>query len=531
MEKRQDTKYQLNINTLICEDNNGNSMQSIWLFIYLVIIFGIFPIITTDQYFNITVTRYKFFVLTTVIYCIGSIIISFVERIIKHNTYQGDACIKKENLFFVSPIFWMEAFMLANIFSFIVSIDKTASLTGKEARYMGVITYIVFGALFFVIASGKKIYTSVFFVFAISTFCSYIIAIFQHLGNDFMGYKTNIKPGMVDDFISTFGNINLFASFLSVSIPVFAIIFTFCEAQLYRIVSVIVLLLGGMSLMVANSDSGFLGVSFAFFVIFLLAVGDGNVVRFLDSAAIVYLGIFTISFINRFLLDYHNKKNGVAKVLDNIGVSLWIGIGVIFILIVAHYIKKKYAYGLTQIDRKKLIISIVIVVVISLIIFVIIGKYINLSILSFDEKWGTYRGLIWGISADIFRNASSVHKMFGYGNETVELLTRADYYDIMMLNTNTVYDNAHNEILQYLITTGIVGAISYVGLVVSSFAYILRYSRKKLIPYICLGAISGYFINALVNINQPITTPFLFVFMAVGVGYVRYMMKQEAKND
>lgn len=531
MEKRQDTKYQPNIKKLICENSDGHSVQSIWLFVYLVNIFGIFPIITTDKYFNITVTRYKFFMITTIIYSIGSVVISFIEKLCKQNIYQGDACIKREKMCFLSPVFWMEAFVLANIFSFIVSIDKMVSLTGKEARYMGVLTYIVFGALFFIIASGKKIYTSVLFVFAISIICSYIIAIFQHLGNDFMGYKTNIRPGMVDDFISTFGNINFFASFLSVSIPVFAIIFTFCKKRLYIIISGIVLALGGMSLMVANSDSGFLGVLFAFFVILLLAAKDGKTVRLLDSAAIVYLGIFAISLINRFILDYHNKKNGVAKALDNIGVSFGIGIGVILILLVSNFVKKKYAYELKQIDRNKLMISIVIVVVISFIIFVIVGKCINLSILNFDEKWGTYRGLIWRISVDIFRNASSMHKMFGYGNETIELLTRADYYDIMMVNTNTVYDNVHNELLQYLVTTGIVGAISYIGLVVSSFAYILRYSRKQLIPYICLGAISGYFGNALVNVNQPITTPFLFVFMAIGVGYVRYMMKQEAKND
>ena len=38
----------------------------------------------------------------------------------------------------------------------------------------------------------------------------------------------------------------------------------------------------------------------------------------------------------------------------------------------------------------------------------------------------------------------------------------------------------------------------------------------------------GYFVQGLINLNQPITTPFYFVFMATGVGYVRTLMRKDA---
>ncbi|MGN0367525.1 MAG: hypothetical protein ACI4EK_01990, partial [Wujia sp.] len=77
-------------------------------------------------------------------------------------------------------------------------------------------------------------------------------------------------------------------------------------------------------------------------------------------------------------------------------------------------------------------------------------------------------------------------------------------------------------LLQYLFTTGLVGLISYIGLFVSSVVYMLRNVYKK--PWI-LAAVSGcvaYFAQGTLNLNQPITTPFYFVFLAVGVGAVNY---------
>ena len=91
-----------------------------------------------------------------------------------------------------------------------------------------------------------------------------------------------------------------------------------------------------------------------------------------------------------------------------------------------------------------------------------------------------------------------------------------------------IYDNAHNEVLQYLVTTGLCGAVSYIGLFVSSFIYIFKNSKNDLVAYISLAVMLGYFIQGLMNLNQPITTPFYFVFMAVGVGYVRGLMRKDS---
>ena len=151
------------------------------------------------------------------------------------------------------------------------------------------------------------------------------------------------------------------------------------------------------------------------------------------------------------------------------------------------------------------------------------------------------------------------------------------YYDDMMNAVGVIYDNAHNEYLQYLITTGIFGAVSYVGLLVTTGGALVRTavsgavmnenesmssqsaekrSKEKaasrdsrtvrgsktgtglecLLGYaedegsmiaVLLG-ITGYAVQAFVNLNQSLTTPYIFLLIAMAGGLCRRYICQFA---
>ena len=110
------------------------------------------------------------------------------------------------------------------------------------------------------------------------------------------------------------------------------------------------------------------------------------------------------------------------------------------------------------------------------------------------------------------------------------------YYDEMIQITGRKYDNLHCELLQYMITTGIFGLITHIGFVSTSFAYIGKRMKGDPIAIACLASAVSYFTQSLVNLNQPITTPYFYVVLAAGVGYVRYkaqgygVFKEKAEN-
>jgi len=64
-----------------------------------------------------------------------------------------------------------------------------------------------------------------------------------------------------------------------------------------------------------------------------------------------------------------------------------------------------------------------------------------------------------------------------------------------------------------------------VGMVATTFIYILKNKKRNIITYISASVISGYFVQSLINLNQPMTTPLFFVFMAMGVGNAAYVNK------
>lgn len=142
--------------------------------------------------------------------------------------------------------------------------------------------------------------------------------------------------------------------------------------------------------------------------------------------------------------------------------------------------------------------------------------------LVFNDSWGTNRGYIWRKSFEVFWGFPFVHKLFGYGPETFGILTTKNFL-VDMLNTaqGQVFDNAHNEYLQYLVTIGALGLITYVVfLVTACWKMAVSRSRNTYLAG-CLFAVLCYGVQALVNLNLPITAPIMWLLLSVGMAGCR----------
>lgn len=80
-----------------------------------------------------------------------------------------------------------------------------------------------------------------------------------------------------------------------------------------------------------------------------------------------------------------------------------------------------------------------------------------------------------------------------------------------------IFDNAHNEYLQYLVTTGALGLLTYVVfLVAAGWRMAVRRDRN---PYLtgCLFGGLCYSAQAVVNLSLPITAPMMWLLLSVGM--------------
>lgn len=130
-----------------------------------------------------------------------------------------------------------------------------------------------------------------------------------------------------------------------------------------------------------------------------------------------------------------------------------------------------------------------------------------------DDSFGSGRIYIW-------RNVIKLipeHVLFGGGPDTLGLRTDAAferYDETLGITIHSSVDAAHNEYLNILVNQGALALISYVIVLIIVFVLWIRHSDNTIIAA-CGCAMLGYCIQAFFGLSSPITTPFLWIALAI----------------
>ena len=120
---------------------------------------------------------------------------------------------------------------------------------------------------------------------------------------------------------------------------------------------------------------------------------------------------------------------------------------------------------------------------------------------------------MWIRALYIFGDMSILHKIFGNGPDTfTAMMDISGYNEELIAFRKETTDCAHNVYLNYLVTLGIAGVISYITAIVSCVVRAVKKAFSNKYAVIFAGSVVCYGIQSIVNIDQPITTP-LFILM------------------
>ena len=88
-----------------------------------------------------------------------------------------------------------------------------------------------------------------------------------------------------------------------------------------------------------------------------------------------------------------------------------------------------------------------------------------------------------------------------------------------------LFENAHNEYIQYLITIGICGLAAYIAVLASALVKIVKRSFKDP-EFMAIGfAVGCYAVQASVNINVVIVVPIMLTLLMMGVSEDKASLK------
>ena len=107
-----------------------------------------------------------------------------------------------------------------------------------------------------------------------------------------------------------------------------------------------------------------------------------------------------------------------------------------------------------------------------------------------------------------------INKLFGTGPDTVYYVLKPHFAELAKYGDGST-DTVHNEYLNYLITQGLLGMLSYLAIIGSVCVRAFRRAKNNPMVLVFISAVICYAVQGIVNISQPMTTPLFFLFLSM----------------
>lgn len=472
----------------------------------------IYPIILTDKYFNITITRYLFFTITASLFLA-------VCLLLRIKTINKPERISLPHLSaFSHADVYFALFAIVSVFSALSSSYGAAAISGGAGRRMGMLMILSMFFAYLFISKFYRIREYEFIFFGIIGSFMGLFGMLQYIGLDPLGFLEGLSELDSVRFISFMGNINIYSSFICIVLPLAMYMYCFSESKANSAFWLFVIGSTFIGFMTTISDSGYLGIGAALVVLAVLTAKEKKTFKKLFVTVITMLlsgGLFDLIWT---LYGDPDHPSSVPNDIITDPKVIFAGVLISALAIVAinrFDISEKAFKGI----RWFIIIAATAAVAVCVILVVWvttsetevdfgdITKYFK-----FSKTWGNGRGFAWTKLLEIYSELPLHKKLIGTGPDTIAYEMVSRHNDEMNKLFGFYYDNAHNELIQYLVTLGLWGMLTYVCLVGSAVKSSLKanntISRAMILPIV------AYFAQGFVNITQPLTTPLFFVFLA-----------------
>lgn len=487
--------------------------------VYVIAVLTGMLLIYQDFYFNILETKYTYYCICTIpilLFIIGYLLIKG----------QFKAVFKCLSPVDISVILWGMCIVLSTIFS----PEKKLAFWGAgqyTGRYTGCFLLMLYIAAYFCITRYYKASEWHMFFFLTASIFMCLLGITDFFDMDLLHFKEELSEIQRYIFTSTIGNINTYTSCVAMSMAVFGVLFASAQDMKKVCGYGIGVFITYTALILGDSDNAYLSLA-AFFGLlpFYMFRFRGGISRYFVLMAEFFTSAKLISFIQNRMEQQVIPIQGLFRIIADYRYLTLIVIMMWFAALALYWVEYR-----TEIGKRKRQVLLYLWGVLLLIICGAMGAAIyDANVLGnadrygrikdyliFNDDWGTHRAYIWRIAIEDYLKFPFIQKIFGYGPDTFGAVTLANNYPEMVEKYSEVFDSVHNEYLQYLVTIGPIGLLSYLSIHVTAGIQIVKKKMNHPLAVAGLLAVLCYAAQAAVNINQPIATPVMWTLLAVSV--------------
>lgn len=500
----------------------------------------VFPLYYKDYYFDILEAKYRFYyrtmlamIVVVLLVSLAFLVVDFLEFKFQHTKAFLKRFSPKEIRNTMTAADWfLAAFLIAILISTFQSDFFYESFWGNEGRFTGLFLHLIYIVTFWMVAHLYRFKPWHGSFFLASAMLLLLFGITDYFKMDILGFKANISKDDIFDFTSTIGNINTYVTFVGIVFGCLSALFV-TEKKIWKaVIYYLAYMITAIAMVMGNSDNAVFAIGVVFgFLPFCAFRNHRGIQRYLLLLAGFTLGAQVTGWVNETMAGQVLELRGFVAVIAKLKVlrivAAGLFLGAVILYVAERWKKNKQGsnengdLGTRYVKMWAVFLAACVIGLLFVLYDVNIGgneaRYGSLkTYLKFSDEWGTFRGMIWRISFQAFGEQPLSHKIWGHGLDTFGLMTRF-YREETGRISGQVFDSAHNEYIQYFLTIGLVGFITYIGFLVSTLISILKKSRNKEWGLAIVFGAGCYLAQAIITINLPIVTPVLWMLLAVGI--------------
>lgn len=427
------------------------------------------------------------------------------------------------------PFISLALFLLACVISCALAGFSEAVLTGNEGRYCGLFFILCCGLAFLMITNGAVScdVLTVFLVFCASI-CA-ILGLINAMGIDPLGFYQRIRAGQEQIFLSTIGHVDFFGTFLTMMLPLAIGMYVFERRPFMRLAGMfgaIAMIFGACS---ARTDSAFLAMHLACFA---LTAISGHSHMCMARALSIWSLCFAALPLTRLLLSvspYNPRFTGLLLILCEKKIAVLLAVVLAISALFLVFAEKR---GIAAPGRKRTVAAALILFL--LLVFILLGCIVYFTVwdtqadlgeaasfLRFNDEWGSLRGAVYIRSLRAYSDFSLTQKLFGCGlDTTLSILT--PYFDDPAILVSGVFNDAHCQPLQLLLTCGLFGSLAFAIFYLSMMISVYRSMKNDSLLCGIEGSLCAYLVIMLLNVTQPILIAAYFSLCALAIARIHY---------
>ena len=432
------------------------------------------------------------------------------------------------------------AFIVIAFVSYMISLHKVegekedfwffeGAFYGTSGWYMGFMTYLILAALYFVISRFLRYSDKIWIPALAAAAIVFILGIINGYG----AYPIEMELQR-SGLVSTIGNINWYAGFQSVLLPVFYGFYLSAKKPVMKFLFAVLILIGDTALLVNGSDSivfGFLIMSL-FYLIYSVK-SERKLIQFLETTVLFLLSGTVVRILDEIFPGQKESASDFANIFTKGPAPIAILIvfcGLIFFFRYRAIKDKQYSDRTGLFIRRVLIIVSLSGVALSVILIAVNTKTNGaLPLIGdspafiFNDDWGSNRGATWTLGLKTFADLPLISKLFGAGPDCFYFALKDDAEAFQMATDvfgSSRLTNAHCEIITLLVNVGILGTLSFLAICYFGIReFLKRADRNPLMLSFSLSIVL-YLANNVFSFEQLLNTPFLFLVIAVGAAFI-----------